>query len=82
MNRPHLVIATGNAHKVVEMRDLLSRWFQVVGLPTDYVSPVEDGATFAANARIKAQTAASSKILRPKKQTDTTHCETITPVIP
>ena len=59
MNRPHLVIATGNAHKVVEMRDQLSRWFQVVGLPTDYDSPAEDGATFAANARIKAQTAAS-----------------------
>ena len=59
MNRPDLVIATGNAHKVVEMRDQLSPWFNVVGLPEGYDAPVEDGETFAANALIKAQTAAS-----------------------
>ena len=57
MNRPTLVIATGNAHKVSEMRDQLSPWFHVVGLPDDYESPAEDGQTFAANALIKAQTA-------------------------
>ena len=59
MNRPDLVIATGNAHKVVEMRDQLSPWFNVVGLPEGYDAPAEDGDTFAANALIKAQTAAS-----------------------
>ena len=58
MNRPQLIIATGNPHKVDEMRDQLSPWFDVVGLPTGYQSPIEDGNTFAANALIKAQTAA------------------------
>ena len=58
MSRPQLTIATGNPHKVDEMRDQLSPWFDVVGLPTDYQSPIEDGNTFAANALIKAQTAA------------------------
>ena len=58
MNRPDLVIATGNVHKVSEMRDQLSPWFNVVGLPAGYEAPDEDGETFAANALIKAQTAA------------------------
>ena len=53
MTRPLLVIATGNAHKIDEMRDQLSPWFRVAGLPDDYRSPAEDGDTFAANAYIK-----------------------------
>jgi XTP/dITP diphosphohydrolase len=58
MDKPALVIATGNAHKVDEMRQQLSAWFTVSGLPSDYLSPLEDGDSFAANARIKAETAA------------------------
>ncbi len=53
-----LVIATGNRHKIDEMKDHLGPWFRVQGLPKDYVAPAEDGSTFAANARIKAETAA------------------------
>lgn len=60
MTRPLLVIATGNAHKIDEMRDQLSPWFRVAGLPDDYRSPAEDGDTFAANAYIKAQAAADA----------------------
>ena len=58
MDKPPLVIATGNSHKVEEMRQQLSEWFVVTGLPAGYISPVEDGDSFAANARIKAETAA------------------------
>ena len=58
MDKPTLVVATGNTHKVEEMRQQLSEWFVVIGLPPDYVSPVEDGDSFSANARIKAETAA------------------------
>jgi XTP/dITP diphosphohydrolase len=57
-DRQTLIIATGNAHKVAEMRQALSAWFEVFGLPADYIAPAEDGASFAANARIKAEVAA------------------------
>lgn len=58
-----LVLATHNAHKVEEMRDLLE------GLPVDLVGmdaypgvpePEETGETFAENARIKAIAAAQA----------------------
>ena len=58
MPRPDLIIATGNLHKVEEMRDQLGAWFNVQGLPTSYESPIEDGDSFHANARIKSETAA------------------------
>ena len=57
-----LVIATHNPGKLVEMRDLLSAYgveatsAGELGLP----EPEEIGATFAANARIKAVAAASA----------------------
>jgi len=58
-NRPILIVATSNAHKVDEMRAALLAWFLVRGLPEGYPSPAEDGDSFAANARIKSETAAS-----------------------
>lgn len=57
-DRPLLVIATGNAHKVAEMEEVLGTWFTVEGLPSGYEAPAEDGQSFAENARIKAETAA------------------------
>lgn len=57
-DKPTLVIATGNSHKIAEMRHQLSEWFEVLGLPQDYLSPAENGDSFAANARIKSETAA------------------------
>jgi XTP/dITP diphosphohydrolase len=57
-----LVIATHNPGKLIEMRDLLAPYGIAVvsagelGLP----EPDETGATFAANARIKAETAAQA----------------------
>jgi XTP/dITP diphosphohydrolase len=57
-DKPRLVIATGNLHKIDEMRLQLSAWFEVFGLPKDYSSPIENGDSFAANARIKSETAA------------------------
>ncbi len=68
MSAPHrriagkLVIATHNPGKLIEMRDLLAPYGIAVvsagelGLP----EPDETGATFAANARIKAETAAQA----------------------
>jgi XTP/dITP diphosphohydrolase len=54
---PQLVVATGNAHKLAEIRAILD------GLALDLVpmgalgvpSPIEDGATFEANALLKAR---------------------------
>jgi XTP/dITP diphosphohydrolase len=63
MSFPTLVLATRNAHKVKEMRDLLS------GLPMNLVGadafpgvpePEETGETFAENARIKASAVAKA----------------------
>jgi XTP/dITP diphosphohydrolase len=61
MEKPRLVLATHNAHKVTEMRALLG------GLPVEVLGldafpgapePEETGETFAENARIKAVCAA------------------------
>ncbi len=55
-----VVLATHNAHKVVEMQRLLEPAGIVVeALPDDVELPPEDGATFADNALVKARTAAS-----------------------
>jgi XTP/dITP diphosphohydrolase len=57
---PRLVVATRSEHKLRELRQLVApaRTALVslddVGLPGD-VEPVEDGLTFAANARLKAR---------------------------
>ena len=59
--QPRVVIATHSAHKLRELRELLSlRQTDLVsldelGVPGD---PVEDGLTFETNARIKARFAA------------------------
>lgn len=58
MTKLPIVVATGNPHKVEEMRKQLGQWFELSPLPKNYISPVEDGGSFAANALIKAQTAA------------------------
>jgi len=61
--RPRVVIATHSAHKLRELRELLSlRRADVVSLDELGVSgePVEDGLTFETNARIKARFAAGA----------------------
>lgn len=60
---PRVVVATGNAHKLVEIRAIL----ETEGIRLDLVSmrefdltePVEDGDTFEANALIKARACAA-----------------------
>lgn len=67
MSRP-LLVATGNPGKLAEFRALLAAAdvgldLEVVGLadlPQPYAEPVEDGATFADNARIKARAGAGA----------------------
>jgi XTP/dITP diphosphohydrolase len=57
---PQLVLATHNAHKVVEFQAIVARVrpdLEVVSY--DGPEPVEDGTTFAENALIKARTAAA-----------------------
>ena len=54
--RPTLVLATHNAHKLEEAGEILAG-YEVLALPDDVVLPPEDGATFAANAAIKARAA-------------------------
>jgi XTP/dITP diphosphohydrolase len=65
---PRLVLATHNAHKVGELRDILHAVPALAGLaPGDVVGardlgapePVEDGVTFEANALIKARALAA-----------------------
>ena len=57
-DRPRIVIATRSAHKLRELRELLSLGntdlvsLDELGVPGD---PVEDGLTFETNARIKAR---------------------------
>ncbi len=63
MHRPvtgRLVIATHNAGKLVEMRDLLGHYGieAVSASELELAEPEETGTSFAANARIKAQAAA------------------------
>ncbi len=62
MNAAHLLIATGNRHKVDEiaaiLRDLLPAFTWELRSAADFPhvpEPVEDGDTFAANAAIKAR---------------------------
>lgn len=58
---PAVVLATGNAHKVLELRAILTPLLpDLQVLPYDGPSPVEDGDTFEANALIKARAAALS----------------------
>jgi XTP/dITP diphosphohydrolase len=52
-----LVLATRNAHKVRELGALLDG-IEVVALPDSVQLPPETGSTFAANALVKARTAA------------------------
>ena len=55
-----VVLATRNAHKVIEMKRLLEpAGIEVEPLPDAVVLPPEDGTTFADNALVKAQTAAA-----------------------
>lgn len=60
-----LLLATGNRHKLAELRRLLDAAgadrLAVIGLPDldGYVEPVEDGATFEDNALLKARAAAA-----------------------
>ncbi len=53
-----VLVATGNPHKIEEIRAVLAPLgLRVLGLDDcggDFPEPVEDGATFEANARIKA----------------------------
>jgi XTP/dITP diphosphohydrolase len=54
-----LVLATRNDHKVAEVTRLLAPFeLSVVPLPPELVLPPEDGATYSANALIKARAAA------------------------
>lgn len=63
MSAPHLVVATRSTHKLRELTELLHLERGVLislddlGVPGE---PVEDGATFEANARIKARFAAAA----------------------
>jgi len=58
--RPRIVLATRSTHKLRELRELLGPdrielvGLDEAGIPAG-VDPVEDGATFEANARIKAR---------------------------
>lgn len=52
-------LATGNPHKVRELSALLAG-LQLEGPPEDFEMPVEDGATFADNALIKARSLAAA----------------------
>lgn len=56
-----LVIATGNAHKIQEIQDILGPGFHCRGLKefAGAPTPVEDGDSFAANATIKARSIAA-----------------------
>jgi XTP/dITP diphosphohydrolase len=56
---PELVLSTRNAHKVFEFNGLLPGW-DVLPLPDDVELPPETGETFAANALVKARTAAEA----------------------
>jgi XTP/dITP diphosphohydrolase len=56
---PELVLSTRNDHKVREFNGLLPGW-NVLPLPDDVVLPPESGETFAANALVKARTAAEA----------------------
>lgn len=56
--RPRLLLASNNAHKVRELREILAEVYEVVSLAEAGVSidVDETGDTFAANAALKAET--------------------------
>lgn len=54
---PPLLLATHNAHKLVELRRLLPE-VELAGLPAGAPVPEETGSTYAENALIKARAAA------------------------
>jgi XTP/dITP diphosphohydrolase len=54
-----LVVATRNEHKLRELAEILTG-FELVPLPPEVELPPEDGATFEANALIKARAARSA----------------------
>ena len=56
---PELVLSTRNEHKVREFNGLLPGW-NVLPLPDEVLLPEEKGETFAANALVKARTAAEA----------------------
>lgn len=59
LDRVKLVLATGNPHKVEELRRILGPQLEGFELTAyDGPMPVEDGSTFAENALIKARAAA------------------------
>lgn len=51
-----MILATGNRHKVAEMRELLPG-LELAPLPSGFEMPPEDGDSFEANALIKARSA-------------------------
>lgn len=55
-DRIPVVLATGNSGKVREFDRLLAEAFEVLPLPAGVSLPEETGLSFAANARLKAQT--------------------------
>ncbi len=57
-NKPTLVVATNNAHKLEELKALLASFFTVKGMAeVGFVDDIaEDADTFAGNALIKART--------------------------
>lgn len=62
MDKNTIVVATGNAHKVIEIEAILGpimpdKRFVALGELGDFPDPVEDGETFLANALIKARAA-------------------------
>jgi len=64
-----VVVATGNAHKVIEIEAILSPVmsdvrFVALGELGDFPDPVEDGDTFTENALIKARAALDETGLR------------------
>ena len=54
-----LVVATRNPHKLRELGEILSG-YELMPLPERVQLPPEDGDTFAANALVKARTAAAA----------------------
>lgn len=56
--KPRLLLATGNAHKVVELKTMLGDRFDVMSMKDVGIDcePEETGATFEENALIKART--------------------------
>jgi XTP/dITP diphosphohydrolase len=54
MDRVAMILATGNRHKLAEMRELLPG-AELATLPEGFEMPPEDGDSFEANALIKAR---------------------------